>query len=86
MERRISHGSLKKQTLKEVLNNDILNIQKDKIEGCKDCEFRYCCFDCRPNSLGKDVLSKPWYCTYNPHNGEWEDIDDFIKHLKNNED
>lgn len=82
MERRISHGSLNNHKLKDIINNDILNMKKDKIEGCKECEFRYCCFDCRPNSLGNSILSKPWYCTYNPKEGTWENVDEFIKAIK----
>ncbi|MCU7618503.1 grasp-with-spasm system SPASM domain peptide maturase [Chryseobacterium sp. PBS4-4] len=52
---------------------------KDKIEVCKDCEFRYICTDCRAytertneNREGLDV-SKPLKCGYDPYTGEWEE-------------
>ena len=58
-------------------------MNKDKIEECKECEFRYCCFDCRPDSNGKEINEKPWYCTYYPKEGRWEkDISKFIADLR----
>ena len=55
---------------------------KDHINVCKDCEFRYCCHDCRPDSLSNDVYAKPWYCTYNPYSGEWIDVEEYIDFLE----
>lgn len=81
MERRFCHGNLKERNLKLLLSDSIMNYNKDKINVCKDCEFRYHCFDCRPNSLEMDINSKPWYCTYNPYVGQWADIDNFIENL-----
>ncbi|MFP3834903.1 grasp-with-spasm system SPASM domain peptide maturase [Chryseobacterium sp. SIMBA_028] len=55
------------------------NLTKDHIEGCKDCEFRYVCTDCRAfterNMKNKDGLdiSKPLKCGYDPYTGVWED-------------
>ncbi|AZA79208.1 grasp-with-spasm system SPASM domain peptide maturase [Chryseobacterium sp. G0186] len=55
------------------------NLTKDQIEGCKDCEFRYVCTDCRAftegNMSNKDGLdiSKPLKCGYDPYTGVWED-------------
>ncbi|MBW8873326.1 MAG: grasp-with-spasm system SPASM domain peptide maturase, partial [Acidobacteria bacterium] len=47
-------------------------INKDQVEICKDCEFRYICTDCRAylTSPG-DVYSKPSKCSYNPYTAEW---------------
>lgn len=50
------------------------DINKDEINTCKDCEFRYICSDCRayleqPN----DIYSKPIKCGYNPYTCEWEE-------------
>lgn len=78
MERRIYHGNLKNDHLKNILNENIFTLGKDKIKECKDCEFRYCCFDCRPDALSEDIYAKPWNCTYNPYTGSWADIEDFI--------
>jgi len=50
---------------------------KDQVMVCRDCEYRYVCFDCRPLSeaaaAGKaDYLHAPYpRCTYNPYTGEW---------------
>lgn len=81
MERRMSHCIMDNHSGIQ-LDNDILNLSKDKIEGCRDCEYRYTCFDCRPNSLNGEILEKPWYCTYEPSTGEWLDVDAFVVELK----
>ena len=50
---------------------------KDSVLVCKDCEYRYVCFDCRPLSQGvagaeSDFFTMPYpRCTYNPYTGEW---------------
>ena len=81
MERRIKHGMVcADQEIK--LDDAIRTMNKDKINTCAQCEFRYACFDCRPNSLSGNLLEKPWYCTYDPLTGEWEDEDAFIENLK----
>jgi len=82
MERRVSHGSLRNNTLKNILKSSIFEMTKDNIEVCSDCEFRYCCHDCRPDSLSDNIFAKPWYCTYNPYNGEWTDVEIFINSIE----
>lgn len=83
MERRFCHGTIVNNHLKDIIKDDIRFLTKDKINECCSCEFRYCCFDCRPDSNGKDKREKPWYCTYFPLDGKWDrDIDGFIKRLK----
>lgn len=67
--------------LKDVVTSPQLqrvwNSTKDNVFVCRDCEYRYVCFDCRPISEafadGKaDYLSAPYpRCTYNPYTGEW---------------
>ena len=46
---------------------------KDEIEGCRDCEYRYACHDCRP--LAEDttgnLYAKNPRCSYNPSSGTW---------------
>jgi hypothetical protein len=52
---------------------------KDQVMVCRDCEYRYVCFDCRPLSeaaaAGRaDYLHAPYpRCTYNPYTGEWSE-------------
>lgn len=81
MERRLRHCTIN-QDNGITLDESIRNLNKDKIEGCKCCEYRYVCFDCRPNSLSGNLYEKPWYCTYNPILGKWEDENKFIRLIK----
>lgn len=81
MERRFSHGNI--HDSKSIhLKPSILKMNKDHIKGCSECEFRYCCFDCRPDSLTEDIFSKPWFCTYNPEIGTWESLRKAIQRIK----
>lgn len=81
MERRLCHGNLKGAMLQELLNPSILHYSKDEVNGCKDCEYRYVCRDCRPDSLTGKVTEKPWYCTYDPYTGQWESFEAFKERL-----
>lgn len=81
MERRLKHCVIKEDSGITV-DNSIRYFNKDRVSECSKCEYRYACFDCRPNSLSGDLYEKPWYCTYNPLSGEWEKEDVFIENLK----
>jgi len=51
---------------------EVWEVNKDQIEICKDCEFRYICTDCR--ALIRDHsnrYSKPSKCTYDPFRAVW---------------
>lgn len=85
MERRIKHGNMRNTKLLEVIQESILCYNKNNIEECSECEFRYCCHDCRPDSIKKNINSKPWMCTYYPLEGRWEDVDIFVDNFFNNE-
>jgi len=53
---------------------DLWSINKDQIEVCKDCEFRYVCTDCRAFITDPDNrYSKPSTCTYDPYTAQWEE-------------
>lgn len=76
-------GNMKQNILKEAIDNlefkKYWNLSKDKIEVCRDCEFRYVCTDCRAftertkiNEEGLDI-SKPLKCGYDPYKGVWQD-------------
>lgn len=83
MERRISYGNLKNSRLTNLINENIRKLSKDNIDGCKDCEYRYACFDCRPDANGRDFYAKPWFCSYNPKSGVWIDLQTvFEMHIK----
>ncbi len=73
----LSYGNIKNTTLITALRNDSFKktwfINKDQIEVCKDCEFRYICTDCRAYTQNKnDAYSKPLKCSYNPYTATWE--------------
>lgn len=78
-----SYGNIKNTTLEEALKHQDFkkywNLTKDHIDGCKDCEFRYICTDCRAfterNHTDRNGLdtSKPLKCGYDPYTGTWED-------------
>jgi SPASM domain peptide maturase of grasp-with-spasm system len=76
-------GNIHQSSLEEILiKSDFKkywNLTKDKIEICKDCEFRYICTDCRAftqrthkNKENLDI-SKPLKCGYDPYTCTWED-------------
>lgn len=78
-----SFGNIQKVSLEEALAQPKFkrywNVTKDQIEGCKDCEFRHICTDCRAytershyTSENLDI-SKPLKCGYNPYTNEWTD-------------
>ncbi|MEO7827854.1 MAG: grasp-with-spasm system SPASM domain peptide maturase [Allosphingosinicella sp.] len=46
-------------------------LRKDDIEGCKGCEFRYVCTDCRAYLEDDASLAKPARCRYDPVTGIW---------------
>lgn len=71
-----SFGNIKDTTLEEALNHrdfkKYWNITKDKIEVCKDCEYRHMCTDCRAYIKQPDnIYSQPAKCTYNPYIAKW---------------
>ncbi len=74
MERSIVYGNLLQKPLDEILKlgEPYISASKDTIDICKDCEYRYACFDCRVNRLpGGGFFTKPSNCGYNPHTGIW---------------
>lgn len=77
MERDVSYGNVRKALLGEILISPIArqyrSMSKDSIEECSECEYRYCCFDCRVKARngGENITAKPWWCMYEPLKGEW---------------
>ncbi len=77
-----SFGNIQNTTLTHALGKESFKkywgITKDQIDGCKDCEFRYVCTDCRAyterNNMSDAIdLSKPLKCGYNPYTNKWSD-------------
>lgn len=84
MERRHQYGNLKITSLEKMLDSKIRFFSKDNVSGCKNCEYRYECFDCRPDSNGLSFNDKPWFCSYNPYTGEWADLKKMYNNLQHN--
>lgn len=72
-----SYGNISNTKLDQVIHQEfkkIWKISKDEINGCKDCEYRYVCTDCRAYlEKPDDIYSKPLKCGYNPFTNEWTD-------------
>ena len=74
-------GHVAETRLREVLDNQAFhryaNIRKDEIKGCRDCEFRHVCTDCRAYVEDpQDIYAKPLKCGYDPYTGSWENWSD----------
>ncbi len=73
-----SFGHVGTTPLVTALGNDkfksVWNINKDQINICCDCEFRYICSDCRAYIEDpSDMLSKPLKCGYDPYTCTWDE-------------
>ena len=78
-----SYGNIKDTTIAEAIEKpgfkDLWFINKDKIEVCKDCEFRHMCTDCRAFIKDKEnIYSQPAKCPYNPYIAKWKDEEGFV--------
>lgn len=74
-------GDVRKQSLKEIIRGPLRkywDLSYDKIEVCRDCEYKYACCDCRPVIVGStgDLTAKSIHCCYDPYKGEWGDADE----------
>lgn len=72
----ISYGHVEDTSIHEaVMRRDfqeLWDINKDQIDICRDCEFRYVCTDCRAFIEDEDDLySKPSKCGYDPYTATW---------------
>jgi len=72
----ISIGKIDALSIKEILEkiSPYWELTKDKVPKCKNCEFRYVCYDCREipfKETGKLESSNP-YCNYDPEKGEFK--------------
>jgi len=51
---------------------ELWEVNKDQVEVCRDCEFRYICPDCRAwVRLSEEKFAKPSKCGYDPYTGIW---------------
>ena len=70
------HGLAGENSIKDLVRaplfQSIWGIRKDDITGCRDCEFRYVCTDCRAFLSQDHSYDKPAKCGYDPYRGAWE--------------
>jgi SPASM domain peptide maturase of grasp-with-spasm system len=61
------------QVIQDVSFQELWSAQKDEIDTCRDCEFRYMCIDSR---VPKKRLNGTWFyekeCNYNPYIAKWK--------------
>lgn len=72
-----AYGNIKEITLTEATKHKDFKkywaINKDQIDICKVCEYRYICTDCRAYTEDpENVFSKPLKCGYDPFTNEWK--------------
>ncbi len=72
----VSYGNVREVSLHSAVTRrdfrELWEVNKDQIEVCKDCEFRYVCVDCRAYlSRPEDRFSKPAKCGYDPYTAQW---------------
>lgn len=75
--------SLRKKTIEETVDKPafqkLWKTNKDKIDVCKDCEFRYMCVDNRiPIQREDDSLYFEKECAYNPYISLWDNDENFM--------
>lgn len=72
-----SFGNLKQKSIHEIIGKrefqKLWKFNKDKIDKCKDCEFRYFCVDCRAFLKKEKMYSAPLKCKYDPYEAKWND-------------
>lgn len=77
------YGNIRDITLEEIINEEgfknLWYINKDKIDVCNDCEFRYMCSDCRAFIKDPDnIYSQPSKCPYNPYICKWDGQEGYV--------
>jgi SPASM domain peptide maturase of grasp-with-spasm system len=63
------HAAVMDETFRE-----FWEVNKDQVEVCRDCEFRYVCPDCRAwVRTSEERFAKPSKCGYDPYTGTWSE-------------
>jgi SPASM domain peptide maturase of grasp-with-spasm system len=71
-----SYGHSSEVNIADVVKNDDFKalwfVNKDQVNICRDCEFRYICTDCRAFTQDLNVSqNKPLKCSYDPYQAKW---------------
>jgi radical SAM protein with 4Fe4S-binding SPASM domain len=78
-------GNIHTESLSAIIRGEKMqqywNLTFDRIEPCRQCEYRYVCDDCRPWAYGftGDLYAKSPRCTYNPLTGRWGKAQNALK-------
>jgi len=69
-------GNIRKDRLLQVFSKDsfsaIWKISNDRIEKCKDCQYRYMCFSCSEIYFrDMNKIFKTQQCSFNPYKNTW---------------
>lgn len=70
-------GNVTAASLEEIITSPAMrrfwSLTNDQVEGCRECEYRYFCRDCRPWALGStgDLYGRSPRCAYDPYTGKW---------------
>jgi radical SAM protein with 4Fe4S-binding SPASM domain len=73
----VVYGNIYKDSVLEIVQagagfQNVWKIAKSGIAGCKVCEHRYICTDCRVFTENPaDNYSKPAKCKYDPYTATW---------------
>jgi SPASM domain peptide maturase of grasp-with-spasm system len=78
-----SFGNIKDTCISEAMKHPDFkkywSISKDKIEVCKDCEYRHMCTDCRAYlKQPGNIYSQPAKCNYNPYIAKWKGDEGYV--------
>lgn len=80
-ERDFIYGNVKKSSINEIIHGEAVDkgwfMDFGQIDGCKDCEYRFACRDCRPMGRGTngEYESKNPRCRYDVYSGVWLSLD-----------
>ena len=79
MQRDGTAENVRNKPLREIIKGDIhryWDISMDRIDVCRDCEYRYACHDCRVVAAGEggELTARSLHCSYDPYTGEWKDM------------
>lgn len=71
------YGNIENESLKDIVFKEhfqsLWKLTKDKIEVCKDCEFRYMCPDNRIPIKNEDRYIHDTNCNYDPYTNTWHE-------------
>lgn len=71
-------GDVRRSKLSDIISSDAVTqlwtLNKDRVQICSDCEYRYACRDCHAAVIatGGTLYDKPAWCSYDPYVGEWQ--------------